>query len=196
MDRCLAQVRPRYTHSRCVSSRPASLGPRVVPSGTRRFADLRQMHTSGQQCMTTPTGQPQSTVRTSLWWLSGLPRLCHSTRQQLVESTLALCAASESLTAVLLLGAVVTVNSQAIAFTPGSPSLVLTYDWQITKTVGGTAGALTVSAAACCLLLLQGSCNFEEQLMHAQPCCSCLWAAHSAQAGMGPTKAADNSPGC
>lgn len=105
-----------------------------------------------------------------------------------MESTLALCAAPEFLTAVLLLRAVVTVNSQAIAFTPGSPSLVLTYDWQITKTVGGTAGAggaLTVSAAACCLLLLQGSCNFEEQLMHAQPCCSCLWAAHSAQAGMG-----------
>lgn len=47
----------------------------------------------------------------------------------------------------LLFGALVGVDGQAIAFSSGSPSLQITYDWTITKQVGGGSGvALTVSS--------------------------------------------------
>jgi hypothetical protein len=54
------------------------------------------------------------------------------------------------LAAVVACGLFVTAKGQTIAFSAGSPSLVYTYDWTITKSVGGTSAsggstAITVS---------------------------------------------------
>jgi hypothetical protein len=60
------------------------------------------------------------------------------------------CLVVVPLPAVVVFGFFVTVDGQTIAWSAGSPSLVYTYDWTITKSVGsGNAGsgstAITVS---------------------------------------------------